>query len=328
MLDYTSDLQGRDILMISDYVDEGYDKEDIEKEKIFLDDVEQALKRYGIKFTFFEFKTLDELDKELQKYDRKKIIIFNWAEEIYGKENSGALITEYLDKNSWIYSGAKTENLKLSLDRKLVNKILRDNGIGVPNEYSLDDKNIIFPVIVKARYEHGSFGITKKSILENKSDLDSYISNVDSNKYIAEQFIHGIEYSISVWGNRNPTVLPIMDIKFDSRKDEKYKIMTYKSKWDKNDPDYKGVYSDIADNLNRSKKKRIEEECIKAFLVLKCNGIVRFEIREDDKDNLYFIDFNPNPNFAIDSAFMKSAREAGLSYGQVVLKLCKFALEK
>lgn len=331
------------MLMISDFVDEGYDADDLKKEKMFLEEVENELKKHGIGFSFFEFKTLEELDVQLKKFERDRTVIFNWAEEIYGKPNTGAEITKYLDKNGWIYSGARTDNLILANDRGLVNKLLRENNVGVPEEYELGDEDIKFPVIIKAKYEHGSFGISKKSILENKEELEKYKCGIKPEKYLAEQFIDGPEYTISVWGNKNPEVLPIMDIKFESNKHEKHKIISYGSKWDKDDPDFEGVYSGLAGNLGGERESEIKKMCLKAFKVLGCSGIVRFEIREDENKEeknervvdekkqsgggLYIIDFNPNPNFAIDSAFMKSAREKGLNYGQVVLRLCEFSLE-
>jgi D-alanine-D-alanine ligase len=326
MTDYTPDLQKRAILMVSDFVDDGYDKKDLKEEKIFLTEVKNDLADLGIRFHAIEIKNIRELAQSLNKYDKDKIVIFNWAEELYNKRNTGHLITKFFDENGYKYSGASTENLVLANDRMKFNQILEKNGVRVPVQYELDDTNLRFPIILKAKYEHGSYGINLKSVLIDRESLEKSITNIDPKKYLAEQFIDGDEYTISVWGNDTPEVLPIFIIKFESNKDEKYKIIYYASKWNRKDKGYEGIYSARAENIDKSLEKRLRNTVLRAYKCLKCKGFARFEVRVE-KGIPYIIDFNPNPNFRPDSAFLKSASAAGYSYGQVMAKLCQFALD-
>jgi D-alanine-D-alanine ligase len=325
MTDYTPDLQGRAILMVSDFVGEGYDKKDLEEEKIFLTEVKSDLKKLGIEFYLVEIKSIEELKQALSKFDKDKIVIFNWAEELYKKPNSGYLITQFFDENGYKYSGASTENLILANNRMEFNKTLEKNGIRVPVQYELSAKNIRFPVIVKAKYEHGSYGISLKSILTDQKSLEEFIKDVNPKKFLGEQFINGDEYTISVWGNKSPEVLPIFMIKFESNKDEKYRIIDYASKWDRRNKGYEGIYSDKAKNVAKSLEEKLRDTAFTAYKATKCRGFTRFEMRVE-KGTPYIIDFNPNPNFRPDSAFLKSTTTAGYNYGQAVARLCEFAL--
>jgi D-alanine-D-alanine ligase len=327
MCDYTPDLQGRAILMISDFVDSGYDKKDWEEEKIFLNQVENDLKKMGIAFSLIEIKNIEDLKTSLAKFDKEKIVIFNWAEELHNKPNTGYVITKFFDDNGYKYSGADTDNLILANDRMKFSSTLEKNGVRVPAQYELTDKNINFPVIVKAKHEHGSYGISLKSILTSKEALEEFLKTGDPNMCYGEQFIEGDEYTISVWGCKKPEVLPIFVIKFESNKNEKFKIIDYGSKWDRRNKGYEGIYSDKAEGIEKDLEKKLKETALKAYTSTKCKGFARFEIRVENNVP-YIIDFNPNPNFRPDSAFLKSTSAAGYNYGQVVARLCQFALDE
>lgn len=331
MPDYTPDLQGRAILVVSDYVDKDYDALDLEEEKKFLNKIEKELKEIGIDYYFIEFKNLDDLKVGLEKFDKDKIVIFNWAEELYNKPNTGHIIADFFDQNGYKYSGASTENLIVANDRNMFNKILRDNDVTVPRQYNLDDKEIKFPIIIKAKYEHGSFGLSKKSVIKNQEDLEKYLEEKkdkrgwELEKFLGEEFIIGDEFTISVWGNKKAEVLPLFCIRFESNKDDEFKIVDHGSKWNRDDPDYEGIYSDEATDVSKNLEKTLKDASLRAYKALNCRGIARFEMRV--RDGLpYFTDFNPNPNMRPDSAFMKSAVVAGYNHGQIVAKLCEFAL--
>lgn len=327
MTDYTPDLQGRAILMASDFLDEGYDKEDRKEEKIFLTDIESDLKKLGIKFYLLEFKTLAELKEGLSKFHKDGIVIYNWADELYGRPNTGYLITQFFDQHGYIYSGASTENLILANDRCKVSEVLAKHGVSVPKQYELDQKDIVFPIILKAKFEHGSFGMSTKSILSSQKELDEFKKGNDWEKFLGEQFIDGAEYTISVWGNKKPEVLTLCDIRFESNANEKYKIIDNGSKWDRSSADYLGVYSAPVDHIDPAMDKKLRKLVLDASKALNSKGFIRYEVRVDAKGIPYIIDYNPNPNFWPGTAFIKSAQEMGYNLGEIVARLCQFALD-
>ncbi len=328
MIDYIPNLLGRDILMISDYISEAYDEDDLKIEKDFLKTVKKDLNKYGINFFFLEVENIKELEQKLKKFNKDKVVIFNWCEEINGKTNSAHIVTDYWDKNEWKYSGSKTECLKVSLDRTRINKVLKENNVSVPKQYKFNENGITFPVILKAAKEHGSYGISSKSIIENKNQWDSVLADIDKNKFIAEQFIDGFEYTVSVWGcTGSPEVLPIFKINFVSNAKEKYKIVYYDSKWNKQDAGYAGIFAAPEKTIDKRLANELINLSLKAFNALKCCGFCRMEIRVKDNKG-YLTDLNTNPNFRPDSSFIKSAVESGYNYGQIVAKLCEFALRE
>lgn len=315
--------------MISDYVAEGYDEEDQLEEHQFIARIIKDLSEYGIVMDFIEVKNLEELEVELKKYSKDKIIIFNWCEEVNAKSNSAWEVTKFLEDNGFVFSGADTRALEIAIDRKKIYEICSKEGANVPQMYTFDTPKemISFPVIVKSLHEHGSFAITDKSILENYDQVLETKKNIDTNNFYMEQFINGREFTVTVWGNDDPEVLPIMEFIFESDKDKKYKIQDYDSKWKKDDPSYKGIYATYPETLPETEHRKIMSEAYRAYVAIKCCGFARMEVRVEEGVP-YVIDINPNPNFRPGTSIMKSAAKSGYNEGMVVAKLCEYALDR
>jgi D-alanine-D-alanine ligase len=331
MTDYIPNLKGRSVVMISDYVDVGYDAEDQEEEKGFLQKIKSDLGKYAIPFYFVEVKNLQELETELSKFNKEKTVVFNWCEELDQKTNTGYLVSEFLEKDGYVYTGANAICLQVSTDRKKTYERLVQNGVNVPKQYSLNGNytGIDFPVIAKALYVHGSFDISEQSVLENESDVRNFEEKINKADFELEQFIPGREFTVPIWGNNKPAALPVMEIVFKSNEKEKYKVQSYGSKWDKNDPDYLGIYVDQSKGVSDVILKSVSDECCKAFVALGCSGLARMEVRLDEHTNMpYVIDVNPNPNYRPGTSIFKSAAALGLNEGQVTAKLCELAIEK
>lgn len=331
MLNYTPNIHGRSIVMISDYVETGYDAEDLAEEKMFLAKIEKDLAYFGINFYWLEVKTLEELKVRLAEFDKDTIVIFNWCEEIDSKTNSSQEVTAFLESADYVYAGADTKGLLLSEDRKNIYNKLKTAHVNFPKIYYFDKdlSDIKFPVIVKALGEHGSYGMSDKSILETPQALAKLINFGNCDKFYMEEFINGREFSVTVWGNEEPEALPIIEILFNEKNKQKYKIQDYDSKWNKNDENYLAIHPAFPENLNAKTKLTIRSECEKAYKACELCGFARIEVRLGEKDNLpYIIDMNPNPNFRPHTSLMMATEISGYNEGQVVAKLCEFALEK
>ena len=328
------DLKNRDIVMISDYVDD-YDEEDINEEQKFLEAIKKQIEKDGKKFYFIEIKNLEELDKELNKFDPKDVIIFNWCEEIYGKPNSGPQITKYLDKKGFIYTGADTQTLELNQNKIKVKDLLIKNGVSTPkyflakiNEPVKVHDGITFPLIVKTSKEHGSLGITDKSVVTNYDELVEQVNIVFKDfkqDAMVEKFIDGPEYHVTVWGNGEPQVLPLIEIDYTKSQGKKFKLQNYDSKWTKGSRDYEVTKIKKPEGLTDYITKEIEQLALATFKITKCRGYARFEIRV--QNNIpYIIDVNANPAFLPHVSVLKSAKLAGYNNGRAVEKICEFSL--
>ena len=330
----TPNLGGRDIVMISDYVDD-YDDEDIKEEEIFLQAIRKQVEEDGSKFYFIEVKTLKELDDRLSVFNPETVVVFNWCEEVFGKQNSGDVITKFLEDKGFVFTGANTETLKLNQNKVSVKRILEKNGVSTP-KYFIAEKDktaeipdgFEFPLIVKTTGEHGSLGITDSSVVKDHKHLDKQIEFIHKNfgqDAMVEEFIDGPEYLASVWGNNKLEMLPVMEIDYSKIGDKEHKLQNYDSKWDKSSNDFNVVKIKLPEDLTKAVTILIEENVLKTFKATKCRTYARIELRV--KDGIpYIIDVNANPSFLPHVSFLESAKLAGYNYGRTVEKICEFAL--
>ena len=178
------------------------------------------------------------------------------------------------------------------------------------NKTNLDYKKITThlgnPFIVKPSSSGSSFGI---NLVKNKDDLISAFT--DASKYdltvIAEEFIEGREFTVSILGNKSLGVLEI------SSKNEFY---DYNAKYVSNET----VFSKPTD-LNPAVLEKMENIALCAFTSIGCSGWGRVDFMMDKKFNFYLIEVNTVPGMTDHSLFPLAAKYAGLNFEQTVQRI-------
>ena len=170
----------------------------------------------------------------------------------------------------------------------------------------------------------------------SKFDLAERIRVVSENftkEVLVEEFIDGREFTVSVIGNKNPKVLPIVEQQFGFLPKGMNKIASFELKW---------VYEDALENLSdaydcpaklsKSLEKRISDTSIGIFKLLDVRDCARIDYRLDKRRNLYFIEINTlpgiNPDESIISYFPLAARTAGMSYGELIDGILSLACKR
>mgnify|MGYP000196684986 FL=1 len=200
----------------------------------------------------------------------------------------------------------------LAMNKFYSKLIWNDRALKTPqflilNKTNLDYKKIITklgdPFIVKPSSSGSSFGI---NLVKNKDDLISAFT--DACKYdsivIAEEFIVGREFTVSILGNKSLGVLEI------SSKNEFY---DYNAKYVSNET----VFSKPTD-LNPTVLEEMENIALSAFTSIGCSGWGRVDFMMDKKFNLHLIEVNTVPGMTDHSLFPLAAKHAGLSFEQTV----------
>jgi D-alanine-D-alanine ligase len=178
------------------------------------------------------------------------------------------------------------------------------------NKTNLDYKKIIThlsnPFIVKPSSSGSSFGI---NLVKNKGDLISAFT--DASKYdltvIAEEFIEGREFTVSILGNKSLGVLEI------ASKNEFY---DYDAKYVSNET----VFSKPTD-LDPAVLEKMENIALSAFTSIGCSGWGRVDFMMDKKFNFYLIEVNTVPGMTDHSLFPLAAKNAGLNFEQTVQRI-------
>jgi len=231
---------------------------------------------------------------------------------LHGKNGEDGKVQSLLELLKVPFTGSASTASMLAMNKFYSKLIWNDHALKTPqflilNKTNLDYKKIITklgdPFIVKPSSSGSSFGI---NLVKNKDDLISAFT--DAFKYdsivIAEEFIVGREFTVSILGNKSLGVLEI------SSKNEFY---DYNAKYVSNET----VFSKPTD-LNPTVLEEMENIALSAFTSIGCSGWGRVDFMMDKKFNLHLIEVNTVPGMTDHSLFPLAARHAGLSFEQTV----------
>ena len=231
---------------------------------------------------------------------------------LHGKNGEDGKVQSLLELLKVPFTGSASTASMLAMNKFYSKLIWNDRALKTPqflilNKTNLDYKKIITklgdPFIVKPSSSGSSFGI---NLVKNKDDLISAFT--DAFKYdsivIAEEFIVGREFTVSILGNKSLGVLEI------SSKNEFY---DYNAKYVSNET----VFSKPTD-LNLTVLEEMENIALSAFTSIGCSGWGRVDFMMDKKFNLHLIEVNTVPGMTDHSLFPLAARHTGLSFEQTV----------
>ena len=241
---------------------------------------------------------------------------------LHGGKGEGGIIQGFLETLNIPYTGSDTLSSAICLNKLISKKILKFHKIPTPDFIVVDDSfspekiPFKYPVVVKPASQGSTIGI---KIVNKESELYSAIKEAfryDKEVFI-EKYIKGKEITVSILGNENPKIMPIIEIITPTG------FYDYKAKYTPG-----GSIHKIPPDLPEKVIKRIEEVSLKTYKAVKCSGFARMEIIVSKKGTPYILDINTIPGLTSTSLFPDSARAAGISFEDLCDKLIKLAMEK
>lgn len=136
-------------------------------------------------------------------------ICFNIAEGHFG-DSREAQIPAILEMLRIPYTGSKVLTLALALDKPMTKRILHWHELPTPRFQTFErvdepiNDDMTFPMFVKPSREGTGMGVTKKSIVNNETQLSEQIGNIIihyKQTALVEQYIEGREVTVGVVGN-------------------------------------------------------------------------------------------------------------------------------
>lgn len=249
---------------------------------------------------------------------------------LHGKNGEDGTVQGYLDLLGIPYTGSGVATSAICMNKILTKKLLSYEGLPTPDFIIMKKKTFDqaafvvrslvqkfgLPMVVKAATQGSSIGtyIVKKEdeILPAIEAAFQYDQDV-----LIEKYIDGILLTVSVLGNENPCILPIIEITSNNE------FYDYESKYTPGMCEHL-IPARINEDL-QNKIARISEETYKS---LACRGFARIDFMVDRKGQPYILEINTIPGLTNMSLVPDAARAVGISYEDLIERLVKLALEK
>ena len=261
------------------------------------------------------FDNLDLLRQKLETFAPD--VIFNLADQFKNNRGFDQNIASLLEMQGVPFTGCGATGLVLCKHKGTSKKILGYHHIHVPNFVVIPRGQRIarlkrpkFPLLVKPVKEEASYGISQASFVtsdEQFRERVAFIHEKHDADVIAEEYIEGREFYVSVMGNLKLTVFPMRELVFGEVPPNEPKIATYKAKWDEEYRKRWGLQNQFPEGLEPALVAQIEETCKRIYRLLTIEGYARIDLRLTAANEIYFIEANPNPILAADEDFALSA---------------------
>lgn len=266
-----------------------------------------ALKTQQLDAHAFDPGIQDLADLFKQKFTRVFIAL-------HGRFGEDGTIQGMLDLMNLPYTGSGVMASALAMDKWRTKLVWQAVDIPTPpyrllNAHS-DFQQIVadlgLPLMVKPVNEGSSIGMTKVVNAEELPAAYQRAKEFDP-MVIAEQFISGMELTVSILGE---TALPVI------RLETPRVFYDYEAKYLSDSTRYH-----CPCGLALAQEQTIQSLALRAFQVLGCRGWGRVDLMLDEQGKPYFLEANTSPGMTDHSLVPIAARQAGLSFEALARKI-------
>ena len=306
--------------------------------------VEEALKEKG-----FRVRGLDPKKDSLKLFLKEKPYCVFIA--LHGGTGEDGTIQAFLETLKIPYTGSPPLASALAMNKLFAKKIFFYHKLPTPKFYELSAPSVrtstptppptsrgreldissppplrgrieegglpfSYPVVVKPTNLGSTLGI---SIVKRKKDLANAIKLAKKfgSPLFIEKYINGKEVTVSIIGNKNPIVLPTIQIT------TKKGFYNYRAKYTPGESSHL-----IPPKIPEKFVKMAEIIALKAHQLLGCRGFSRTEIIISQKGSPMILDINTIPGLTKTSLFPDAAKAAGINFPELCAKLIELGVKE
>jgi D-alanine-D-alanine ligase len=267
-------------------------------------------------------KALRERDVDAYAFDPAERSVNDLAREkfarvfiaLHGRYGEDGTVQGALELMDLPYTGSGVLASALSLDKWRTKLVWAACGIPTPKYALLNAdsdwgrviKTLGLPLIVKPVHEGSTIGLTKVASAADLPAAYALAAKYDD-LVLAEEFIAGQELTAAVLDD---TALPLVRIEApEGNYDYQNKYFTDNTKY----------YCPAG--IRASKEEEIARFTLQAFKVLGCHGWGRADLMLRPDGHFSFLEMNTSPGMTGHSLVPMAARQAGLDFPELVLRI-------
>jgi len=270
-----------------------------------------ALQRSGVDAHAFDPATQNLQALRDDGYDRAFIAL-------HGRYGEDGTVQGALELMGIPYTGSGVLASALGMDKWRTKLVWQAANLPVP-AYTLLDENsdwdavvrqLGLPLFVKPANEGSSVGISKVKTAGQLQDAYREAAKHDK-LVIAESFVGGGEYTAAILGD---TALPVIKIEPASE------FYDYEAKYLRNDTRYL-----CPSGLSAEREAAMQQLAKQAFALIGGQGWGRVDFLMSESGQPYLLEINTSPGMTDHSLVPMAARQAGISFEQLVVKVLELA---
>ncbi len=270
-----------------------------------------ALQKSGVDAHAFDpaERDLSELKKE--KFDRVFVIL-------HGRGGEDGTVQGALELMGIPYTGSGVMASAIAMDKWRTKLVWQAAGLPIPEYEALTaptDWNAVadhldLPLFVKPSSEGSSVGVTKVKTVEELPLAYAEAAKHDR-VVIAESFMSGGEYTATILNGR---ALPVIKI------EPANEFYDYEAKYLRDDTRYL-----CPCGLSAEDEAEMQRLALQAFQIVGCAGWGRVDFLRSEDGKPYLLEINTAPGMTDHSLVPMAARQAGISFEQLVLQILEGA---
>lgn len=237
---------------------------------------------------------------------------------LHGQAGENGILQGVLESMHMPYTGCGVMASAIGMDKWRCKMLWQGAGLPVPEFALLDEKTdfaavaeqLGLPVFVKPANEGSSVGISKaKTVAELETAYH------EARRYdpivLAERFIGGGEYTCAIVGDQAlPTIRILPATEF----------YDYQAKYFRDDTQYL-----CPSDLSAEQEQEMRSLALAGFRAIGGRGWGRVDFLRDENDRLYLLEANTSPGMTSHSLVPMAAKQAGMSYEMLCLKILGMA---
>jgi D-alanine-D-alanine ligase len=258
-------------------------------------------------------------------------LAFNLCECVDGVAALEPAVIGVLELLAVPFTGSNLATTALCLRKNLVNAMLERAGLPVPRFATVRPggkmPRVGFPAICKPAAEDASIGIEQRSVVRTMRALEERVSAMHQRweEILVQRYIDGREVNVGIV---NGTVLPIAEIDFAGMPRGKWRIVSYRSKWETGSDEDLGSLPKCPAELPAKLTRELAAISLAAWKAVGGRGYGRCDFRIDRTGRPWLLEVNSNPDIAPDAGLARMAGVAGMSYAEMIRAIVHAAIER
>ncbi len=237
---------------------------------------------------------------------------------LHGRHGEDGAIQGLLEVMEIPYTGSGVRASAVAMDKIMTKELLTYHGVPTPSFEVVAGKKmgrtrLHLPVVVKPAEQGSTIGITR---VGKRKEFEPAVRLAKrfNDRVLVEEYVCGREVTVGILDD---IALPVVEVRPMNG------FYDYRAKYTSGQTEYL-----VPAPISKRVAKKVQKTAITAHQLLGCRGVSRVDLILDEKGIPYVLEVNTIPGMTETSLLPKAAKEAGISFEDLVERILKMAVPR